>query len=130
MPRSKYTLDQLRSMLVGKKWSEFKRPKAYKYCRVLCIKGVFFTLRPRIFLLRPMLEVRADSQTVIFQLVSPETHFAVKAYLHTEHKYWSQVFTDLGYIITRIEGYEPVEATQDSVGGVSSPSAPAGLPQA
>ena len=109
--RRKYTLDQLRAMLVGHQWSQFKRPKAYKYCRVLYTNGVFFTLRPRMFLLRPALEIRADFRTVVLQLISRKDFEEVKCYLHMNHQWWSARMAHLGYI--RVEDNEPVEAAQD-----------------
>ena len=112
--RRKHTLDQLRSMLVGKRWEDFKKPKAYKYQRVLNVGHVFFTLRVTKFLLRPVMEVRAEGQRVALQIIPYETHENLcMYYLAYDQARWRNAVHSFGYI--RAEDNEPVEAAQQVV---------------
>ena len=98
-------------MLVGKRWSDFKSPKAYKYNRVLNVGEVFFTLRITKFLLRPVLRVTANGQLVVLQRIDQGTFGDLTAALRVDQANWVLETKHLGYI--RAEDNEPVEAAQD-----------------
>jgi hypothetical protein len=108
--RRKYTLDQLRSMLVGKRWCDFKRPKDYRDFRILCIHGVFFTCALTKFMLRPALRIRSQGQLVVLQYLDATDNFENCRFDFARDKIWQYRNR---FIITQVEGYEPVEAAQD-----------------
>jgi hypothetical protein len=120
--KHRYTTHQLRHMLAGKRWSDFKRPKAYKYNRVLNVGQVFFTLRIAKFLLRPSLQVRADGQLVVLQFIEPACYELLSRSLRWSSGGWeweSQTLY-LGYIVNTDEDHEPVQVTQDVAGRIPS----------
>jgi hypothetical protein len=112
--RRKYTLAQLRSMLVGRRWVEFHRSKhtqTKKDRRLICVNNVFFSCYVTKHLLRPCLEVRAQSHIVAMRLIDK----GLSEYLMndlTSDLRWDYL-SQFGYILNGIEGYEPVEAAQD-----------------
>jgi hypothetical protein len=110
--RRKYTLDQLRGLLRGKRWEDFKKPRAYKYSRILNVGQVFFTLRVTKFLLRPVMEVRSEGQRVALQVIPIEAYENLcRYYLAYGQARWRNAVHSWGYI--RAEDNEPVEAAQD-----------------
>lgn len=112
--RRKYTLDQLRSMLVGRRWVEFhrsKHPQTKKDRRLICVNDVFFSCYVTKHLLRPCLEVRAQGHFVAMRLIDEGLYEYLMDDLTSDLRW--QHLDQVGYIINRIEGYEPVEAAQD-----------------
>jgi hypothetical protein len=72
--KARKTVDQLRFMLAGKHWSDFRRRKAYKKCRVLNVGPTFFTLTLTTFMLRPCLRIRAQEQLIALQYIDPDLY--------------------------------------------------------
>jgi hypothetical protein len=112
--RRKYALDQLRSMLVGKRWCDFKKPKAYKSHRFLSVKNVYFTLVLTKFMLRPALRIKADGQFVVLQFIPKSLLEEYKTDFNLTER-WN-MYT--GYVLTddtwnKMEANEPVEAAQN-----------------
>ena len=99
----KYTLAELRHLLKGKRWTDFKIRqnigwrRGRKQRRWLCINGVFFGAYVDKGLGPPSLKIKAKGQIAVLKFIPVKTYDYLKANIYDELR-WNHL-KDLGPVV-------------------------------